>query len=74
MPCTDLTFSTLPSPWQKVQFSVTVALAKAHMQDPFNGANFSATQATINATVTENCTFCHGDGKVLNVKSVHGIP
>jgi len=50
------------------------ALAKAHMQDPFNGANFSATQATINATVTENCTFCHGDGKVLNVKSVHGIP
>jgi len=49
------------------------ALAKAHMQDPFNGGNFSATQATINATVTENCTFCHGDGKVLNVKAVHGI-
>ncbi len=50
------------------------ALAKAHMQDSFNGGNFSATQATINATVTENCTFCHGDGKVLNVKAVHGIP
>jgi OmcA/MtrC family decaheme c-type cytochrome len=50
------------------------ALAKTHMQDPFNGGNFSATQATINATVTENCSFCHGDGKVLNVKAVHGIP
>jgi len=50
------------------------AVAKVHMQDSFNGGNFSATQATINATVTENCTFCHGDGKVLNVKSVHGIP
>jgi len=49
------------------------AVAKAHMQDLFNGGNFSATQATINATVTENCTFCHGDGKVLNVKAVHGI-
>ena len=49
------------------------AVAKAHMQDSFNGGNFSATQATINATVTENCTFCHGDGKVLNVKAVHGI-
>lgn len=50
------------------------AVAKVHMQDSFNGGNFSATQATINATVTENCTFCHGDGKVLNVKAVHGIP
>jgi OmcA/MtrC family decaheme c-type cytochrome len=49
------------------------AVAKAHMQDAFNGGSFSATQATINATV-ENCTFCHGDGKVLNVKAVHGIP
>jgi len=48
-------------------------VAKAHMQDSFNGGNFSATQATINATVTENCTFCHGDGKVLNVKAVHAI-
>ena len=48
------------------------ALAKAHMQDSFNGGSFSATQATINAAV-ENCTFCHGDGKVLNVKAVHGI-
>jgi len=42
------------------------------MQDSFNGGSFSATQATINAAV-ENCTFCHGDGKVLNVKAVHGI-
>ena len=49
------------------------AVAKLHMQDTFNGGNFSATQATISASVTENCTFCHGDGKVLNVKAVHGI-
>ena len=48
------------------------AVAKTHMQDSFNGGSFSATQATINVTV-ENCTFCHGDGKVLNVKAVHGI-
>jgi hypothetical protein len=43
------------------------------MEDAFNGGSFSATQATINATV-ENCTFCHGAGRVLNVKAVHGIP
>jgi OmcA/MtrC family decaheme c-type cytochrome len=49
------------------------AVAKAHMQDSFNGGNFSATQATINATVTENCTFCHGAGKALDVKTMHGI-
>jgi OmcA/MtrC family decaheme c-type cytochrome len=49
------------------------ALAKTHIQDPFNGGNFSATQAVINATVTENCTFCHGAGRALDVKTVHGI-
>lgn len=48
------------------------AVTKAHMQDPFNGGQFSATQAQINAG-TENCTFCHGAGRVLNVKAVHGI-
>jgi len=45
----------------------------AHIQDAFNGGQFSVTQAQIDAG-TENCTFCHGAGKVLNVKSVHGIP
>ncbi len=52
------------------------APVKAHMQDPFNGGMFSATQAQIdnaNATTPENCTFCHGAGRVLNVKAVHGI-
>jgi hypothetical protein len=43
------------------------------MQDAFNGGQFSVTQAQIDAG-TENCTFCHGAGKVLNVKSVHDIP
>jgi len=47
--------------------------AKAHMQDAFNGGVFSATQATINAGTGENCTFCHGPGRALDVKSVHGI-
>jgi OmcA/MtrC family decaheme c-type cytochrome len=49
------------------------AVAKTHMQDAFNGGQFSVTQAQIDAG-TENCTFCHGAGKVLNVKSVHDIP
>ena len=50
------------------------APVKAHMADgSFNGANFSATQATLDAAVTENCAFCHGVGKVLNVKTVHGV-
>jgi OmcA/MtrC family decaheme c-type cytochrome len=52
--------------------------AKAHMQDAFNGGKFSVTQAQIDqAQMTgngENCTFCHGTGKVLNIKAVHGIP
>ncbi len=48
-------------------------LAKTHMQDPFNGGNFSATQAQINASTGENCTFCHGPGKALDVKTVHGV-
>jgi OmcA/MtrC family decaheme c-type cytochrome len=49
------------------------ALAVSHMQDPFNGGNFSATQATLNVSVTENCTFCHGAGRVFDIKTVHGI-
>ena len=43
------------------------------MQDASTGGNFSATQATLNTLVVENCTFCHGDGRVFDVKSVHGI-
>ena len=47
--------------------------AKTHMQDAFNGGNFSATQATLAAGSAENCTFCHGSGRLLDVKTVHGI-
>ncbi|OGA41279.1 MAG: hypothetical protein A3G24_09965 [Betaproteobacteria bacterium RIFCSPLOWO2_12_FULL_62_13] len=49
------------------------AVAKVHMQDAFNNANFSATQATINTAPPEGCSFCHGPGSVLDVKVVHGV-
>ena len=49
------------------------AVARLHMQDAFNAANFSATQATIAAAAPEACTFCHGAGRVLDVKTVHGV-
>jgi OmcA/MtrC family decaheme c-type cytochrome len=49
------------------------AVAKLHMQDTFNAGNFSATQAQINAGPPEACSFCHGAGKVLDVKTVHGV-
>ena len=49
------------------------AVAKTHMQDAFNAANFSATQAAINAATPEACSFCHGAGRVLDVKVVHGV-
>ena len=49
------------------------AVAKVHMQDAFNGANFSATQAAINAGTQEACSFCHGAGKTFDVKTLHGV-
>jgi len=49
------------------------AVARAHMQDAFNAANFSATQATISAAAPEACSFCHGAGRVLDVKVMHGV-
>jgi OmcA/MtrC family decaheme c-type cytochrome len=48
-------------------------VAKTHMQDAFNAANFSATQAAINAGTAEACTFCHGAGRALDVKTVHRV-
>jgi OmcA/MtrC family decaheme c-type cytochrome len=49
------------------------ALVKTHIQDPFNGGNFSATQAAINTTTPENCAFCHGPGKAIDVQTIHGV-
>jgi OmcA/MtrC family decaheme c-type cytochrome len=48
-------------------------LTKQHVQDPFNGGKFSVTQAQINAGAPEQCSFCHGAGKALDVKTVHGV-
>ncbi|MBE0623404.1 MAG: cytochrome C, partial [Burkholderiales bacterium] len=49
------------------------AVAQLHMEDSFNGGVFSATQAAISAGTQEACSFCHGAGKVLDVKTVHGV-
>lgn len=49
------------------------AVARLHMQDASAGGTFSATQATLNAGAGESCTFCHGEGRVFDVKSVHGV-
>lgn len=49
------------------------AVAKLHMQDAFDGGNFSATQAAITAAAPENCSFCHGPGKAIDVQVIHGV-
>ncbi|MFL6661955.1 MAG: OmcA/MtrC family decaheme c-type cytochrome [Rhizobacter sp.] len=49
------------------------AVAKLHMQDASTGGSFSATEATLQTSVVENCSFCHGDGRVFDVKVVHGV-
>jgi formate-dependent nitrite reductase cytochrome c552 subunit len=49
------------------------AVARLHMQDPSSGGSFSATEATLKSTVVENCAFCHGDGRVFDVKTVHKV-
>ncbi len=49
------------------------AVARLHMQDSLSGGNFSATQTTLNSSVVENCSFCHGDGRLFDVKLVHGV-
>jgi OmcA/MtrC family decaheme c-type cytochrome len=48
-------------------------IARTHMQDAFNAGRFGVTQAQINAGTQEACTFCHGPGKALDVKTVHGV-
>jgi len=49
------------------------AATKIHMQDAFNGGLFSVTQAAISAAAEENCSFCHGSGRVFDVKTVHRV-
>ncbi len=49
------------------------ATAKTHMQDAFNNGIFGATQAAIDAAEPEACSFCHGPGRALDVKLVHGV-
>jgi OmcA/MtrC family decaheme c-type cytochrome len=49
-------------------------VARLHMQDPSSGGSFSATQAALNAGAGEGCVLCHGDGRVLDVKTVHRVP
>jgi OmcA/MtrC family decaheme c-type cytochrome len=48
------------------------AVARLHMQDASTGGSFSVTQATLSGAV-ENCAFCHGEGRVLDAKVVHGV-
>ncbi len=46
---------------------------RAHMQDPGNGGNFSATQAALLAGPAEGCVLCHGSGAIFDVQTVHGV-
>lgn len=46
------------------------AVAKLHMEDPGSGGSFSVLPGT---TVVESCALCHGAGRVLDVKVVHGV-
>jgi OmcA/MtrC family decaheme c-type cytochrome len=47
--------------------------ARLHMQDTFLGAVLSATQADLVASGGENCAFCHGEGRIYDVKTMHGV-
>jgi len=47
-------------------------LALAHMTQ-IGGATFSALQSAIDVGTLEQCSVCHGPGKVADVKLVHGV-
>jgi len=49
------------------------AATKTHIEDPFGGGNFSATQAVIDTGPQEHCNFCHGPEGPWEVKDVHGV-
>jgi OmcA/MtrC family decaheme c-type cytochrome len=49
------------------------ALAKHHIEDAGSGGIFSKTQAIIADAAPEACSFCHGPGRVFDVKTVHGV-
>ena len=46
------------------------AATKTHMQVAFNNGQFSVLQTAI---TEENCSFCHGPGKVMDVKTIHKV-
>jgi OmcA/MtrC family decaheme c-type cytochrome len=49
------------------------AVARLHMQDPQSGGSFSSTQAELDAGAGEACFLCHGEGRVFDVKTMHGV-
>jgi OmcA/MtrC family decaheme c-type cytochrome len=69
-------------PADNLRMSPTVAVcsschdndvARAHMQDARYGGSFSSTQAELDTTVGESCTFCHGADRAFDVKTMHGV-
>ena len=48
-------------------------LTKTHIESAGSGGIFSATQATINTATQEICSICHGPGKILDVRVIHGV-
>jgi len=71
--------AALQNPGDDLNISPTAAVcsschdssaANTHMQQ--NGGLFSSTQAAIGANI-EQCSICHGPGRVVDVKVVHGV-
>jgi OmcA/MtrC family decaheme c-type cytochrome len=47
--------------------------ARVHVTGVTEAGQFSVTQATINASIPENCILCHAPGGPVDVKKVHGV-
>ena len=71
---TDASDNLRISPIASVCYSChDTAAAQTHMES--QGANFSATQATLDSSVVEGCTtFCHGPAGAWPLKKVHNVP